>query len=259
MPVKKIGWLLEGDLGIKCAITPVTSPFWGEIMKRAMEPDGKLPDIGLPRNDRLFGKRDAVLGKLGLTRDARLLAWLPTYRKSVRGLPRADGGDAGNVFEMPDVDPKILNAWLAERDVFLIVKPHPMAAVAGASLSHLWIIDDHWLVERKLTLYQLLGAADCLISDVSSVVIDYLLLDRPVIHAFADLEAYRDSRGFTVEPIDDFFAGPVVRNTEELMDALEHVLRGDDPCVDRRSRMRELSHTHCDANATRRLLEWVGI
>ncbi len=259
MPVKKIGWLLEGDLGIECAITPVTSPFWGEIMQRAMEPGGELPDIGLPRNDRLFGKREAVFATLRLPDECRFFAWLPTYRKSVRGLLRTDGGEAGNVFEMPDVDPEALNAWLAQRDVFLLVKPHPMAAAGGGSLSHLWIVDDNWLADRKLTLYQLLGAADCLISDVSSVVIDYLLLDRPVVHAFADLDDYRDSRGFTVEPVDDFFAGPVARNAEELKAALEAVLRGEDPLNEKRQRLLELSHTHRDGGATRRLLERVGL
>jgi CDP-glycerol glycerophosphotransferase (TagB/SpsB family) len=259
MPVKKIGWLLEGDSGIECALTPVTSPFWGEIMRRAMEPRGELPDFGLPRNDRLFGKREAVLAKLGLAGASRLIAWLPTYRRSVRGLRRADGGDAGNVFEMPDVDPEKLNAWLARRGTVLVVKPHPMAAMSGGSMSHLWIIDDNWLAERRLTLYQLLGATDALVSDISSVVIDYLLLDRPVIHAFADLESYHQSRGFTVEPIDDFFAGPVVRNVDELKAALEAAMHGEDPQAERRRRLLELSHTHRDGGATRRLLERVGL
>jgi len=259
MPVKKIGWLLEGDLGIECALTPVTSPFWGDIMRRAMEPGGGLPDIGLPRNDRLFCDRGAVMGKLGLPENGRLLAWLPTYRKSVRGLSRDDGATAGNAFEMPDVDPETLNAWLAARDVVLALKPHPMAAAARGNWSHLWIIDDAWLHERKLTLYQLLGATDALVSDISSVVIDYLLLDRPVVHAFADLDSYQKSRGFTVEPIDGFFAGPVARNVDELMAVLDDVLRGDDPQAERRRRLLELSHSHRDGNATRRLLERVGL
>ena len=59
--------------------------------------------------------------------------------------------------------------------------------------------------ERSLSLYELLGATDLLISDISSVVIDYLLLDRPIIHAFSDLGEYESSRGFTVEPIESIF------------------------------------------------------
>jgi CDP-glycerol glycerophosphotransferase (TagB/SpsB family) len=259
MPVKKIGWLIPDDAGIACRITPVTSPFWGEIMQRAMTPGGTLPPIGLPRNDRLFSKRAAVMTTLGLPEDRRLLVWLPTYRRSVRGLPRTDGSAAGNPFEMPDVDPAALNAWLAERNAVLMVKPHPMAAQAQGEWSHLRIIDDAWLRARRLSLYELLGATDCLISDISSVVIDYLLLDRPVVHAFADLEEYRSSRGFTVEPIEEYFAGPVATNLRELTAALEAVLCGLDPEAERRRKLRDLSHSHCDAGATRRLLELAGL
>jgi CDP-glycerol glycerophosphotransferase (TagB/SpsB family) len=125
--------------------------------------------------------------------------------------------------------------------------------------SHLRIVDDAWLRDRSLSLYELLGAADLLISDISSAVIDYLLLDRPVIHAFSDLGAYQSSRGFTVEPVADYFAGPVVSNARELMDAVDSVLSGNDPEADRRRRLLELSHVHRDGGATRRLLEAAGL
>ena len=259
MPVKKIGWMIPDDAGIASRHALATSPFWAEILERAMTPtEGVLP-LGLPRNDRLFCGRAAVMKKLGLPMEARLIAWLPTYRRSVRGLPRTDGIAAGNVFEMPDVDPEQLNAWLMARNAVMVVKPHPMAAAARGDWSHLWIIGDAWLREHRLSLYELLGATDFLISDISSVVIDYLLLDRPVIHAFADLGEYESSRGFTVEPIEDYFAGPVVTHQRELLAAMEAVLAGGDPEAAKRRRMLELSHRHRDGGATRRLLESVGL
>jgi CDP-glycerol glycerophosphotransferase len=260
MPIKKIGWMIEGDPGTKARYTLATSAFWAEIMERAMRPHGDVLSSGLPRNDRLFSNRSKVFEKLGLTEDQRLLAWLPTYRKSVRGLPRTDGVEAGNVFEMPDVDPEQLNAFLKSRNAVLMVKPHPMAAFETAKTSsHLLIVDDAWLRARSLSLYEFLGATDLLISDISSVVIDYLLLDRPIIHAFADLGEYQNSRGFTVEPIDRWFAGPVVTNSQELYNALESVFTSNDPEAIKRSELNELSHTHKDGHATHRLLEAVGL
>ena len=260
MPIKRIGWLLEGDAGISSRYALATSPFWGEILQRAMSPFGGVLPIGLPRNDRLFSDRVKVLDKLGLPVGCRLLAWLPTYRRSVRGLPRTDGVASNNVFEMPDVDPEALNAYLASHNAYLLVKPHPMAAFdTSGSWSHLRIVDDAWLRERSLSLYECLGAADLLISDISSVVIDYLLLDRPVIHAFSDLGAYASSRGFTVDPITDYFAGPVVTNLRELMDAMDSVLSGNDPEAERRRCLLELSHAHRNGGATRRLLEAAGL
>jgi CDP-glycerol glycerophosphotransferase len=260
MPIKKIGWLLEGDAGIASRHALATSPFWGEIMQRVMTPFGGVLLTGLPRNDRLFCDRPKVLEKLGLPAGRRLIVWLPTYRKSVRGLPRTDGVAGDNVFEMPDADPEALNSFLQSRDAFLVVKPHPMAASnPSGKWSNLLIVDDLWLRVRALSLYETLGAADLLISDISSVVIDFLLLDRPVIHAFPDLGEYESSRGFTVEPIADYFAGPVVANMRELTNAIADVLSGNDPEADKRRRMLELSHARRDGCATRRLLEAVGL
>jgi CDP-glycerol glycerophosphotransferase (TagB/SpsB family) len=260
MPIKRIGWLLDGDAGIASRHALATSPFWGEIMQRAMTPFGGVLPIGLPRNDRLFSDRSKVFEKLGLPAGRRLLVWLPTYRKSVRGLPRTDGISADNVFEMPDVNQEQLNAFLAAHNAMLLVKPHPMAASGvDGRWGHLRIVDDAWLRDRSLSLYQCLGAADLLISDISSVVIDYLLLDRPVVHAFSDLGEYESSRGFTVQPIRDYFAGPVVTHAHELMDAVDAVLSGNDPEADIRRRLLELSHAHHDGRATRRLLEAVGL
>ena len=260
MPIKRIGWMLEGDQGVACSHTLATSPFWAEIMERAMKPRGVVSPIGLPRNDRLFSERDKVLGKLGQPGDRKLLVWLPTYRRSVRGLPRTDGAGAGNVFEMPDVNPDDLNGFLKERNALLLVKPHPMATFdTSREWSNLLIVDDAWLRERRISLYELLGATELLISDISSVVIDYLLLDRPVIHAFADLREYESSRGFTVEPIEEYFAGPVAANAGELMDAMDRVLSGEDPDAGKRRKLMDLSHRHRDGGATRRLLELIGL
>ncbi len=260
MPIKKIGMMIQNDPPISSRYALATSPFWADIMVRSIAPHGAVLPIGLPRNDRLFSNRERVMEKLGLSGGVRLVSWLPTYRKSVRGLPRTDGIESGNVFEMPDIDPDALNGYLASRNAVLLVKPHPMAGFdASRTWSNLLIVDDAWLRGRSLSLYEFLGATDLLISDISSVVIDYLLLDRPVIHAFSDLGEYESSRGFTVEPIHDWFAGSVATNSRELHDALERVFQGNDPEAEKRRNVLELSHTHRDGKATQRLLEIVGL
>lgn len=260
MPIKKIGLLIDNDPVIRSSHTLATSPFWAGIMRRTLSPSGSILPIGLPRNDRLFSDRDSVLRKIGSPADAKLVTWLPTYRKSVRGLPRTDGIESDNLFGIPDLNSVELNAFLESRNCFLLVKPHPMAASGGVrQWSNLILIDDRWLCERSVSLYETLGASDLLISDVSSVVIDYLLLDRPVIHAFSDLDKYAASRGFTVEPIEDYFVGPVVSDQAGLISTLESLLDGIDPDADRRIRVREISHSHMDGKSTERLLEAMGI
>lgn len=258
MPIKRIGWMLEDNRGIASKYVLATSPFWAEIMDRAMHPKQPSLVVGLPRNDRLFSDRSQVYEKLGLDPEQHLLVWLPTYRKSIYGEIREDGIEVGNVFEMPDVNPEELNDFLSVRNTVLFVKPHPMAEFdRSGSWSHLKLIDQKWLHEHLLSLYEFLGATDALISDISSVVVDYLLLDRPIIHAFPDIEEYRKSRGFSMEPIEDYFMGPVVTRSSELLHAIDQVLNGNDPVAAKRKQMRNLSHQYFDNQSASRLLERV--
>ena len=261
MPIKKIGAMIENDEPIRCSHTLATSSFWGDIMGQTiMRPGGDLLTAGLPRNDRLFRPRREVLEKLSLDPEQKLLLWLPTYRTSLRGLPREDGVDYGNAFGLPDVAPEELNDFLEQNQTVMLVKPHPMASVVSSrSWSHLRIIDDAWLADHSSSLYEVMGASSMLITDVSSAVIDYLLLDRPVIHAFPDLEEYRSSRGFTVEPIEDYLSGAVVSSQAELISALEEELGGGDPHAERRRKLLDLSHQYQDGSASGRLLEAIGL
>lgn len=263
MPIKRTGWLLDGDEGVPARFTVATSPFWAERMRAAQRPTEGVLCTGLPRNDRLFADRAAVWRTLGLDgrEDVeRLVFWLPTFRRAVRGRVSLDGSPTDTPFEMAGVDPEELNRFLAERRALAIVKPHPMARFAGpATHSHLLIVDDAWLWERELSLYEALGAADVLVSDVSSVTVDFLLLDRPIVHAIDDLSAYRASRGFTIEPVEDCFMGPVASSFDDLLATLDRVLRGEDPESERRAAMRALSHSDAEPGATDRLLRELGL
>ncbi len=260
MPIKRIGRMLKQHEEILASYNLATSEFWKDIVQRSMPPKKEILTCGLPRNDRLFANNSAVADKLDLHEGERLIAWLPTYRRSVRGELREDGKDYGSIFEMPDIDPIEFNAFLKAHNAILWIKPHPMAhGLSAREWSHIRIIDEDSLGMDGSSLYQLLAASDLLITDISSVLIDFLLTDKPVIHAFPDIEAYRKSRGFTVDPIDNFFAGEVVGNQAELLNALEVEIAGKDPHAKKRRALRNLSHSQQDGKATERLLEEVGL
>jgi CDP-glycerol glycerophosphotransferase len=263
MPFKKIGALLASDDVIRSRYVLATSEFWAPIMERTMRPGGKVLTTGLPRNDRLFSDRATVRRKLGLQERQdvrRIVAWLPTYRKSVRGEIREDGLESGSVFGLADADPRTINEFCRAHDTLLWVKPHPMSQFDQTEEhSHLLIVDPAWLLQRNLSLYELLGASDALVTDISSVAIDYLLLDRPIIHSFPDLDAYRDTRGFTVEPIEDYMAGPITATWAELEKELATLAAGDDPMREHRRKLRNLFHKDKDGHSTQRLLAAIGL
>lgn len=258
MPIKKIGWLLEGNRGYDSKYALATSDFWAEVVHKSLRPLDKTLVTGLPRNDQLFAGGEDYWERLGLAAKIasnKVIGWLPTYRKSVIGEIRVDGRESENVFGLAGVSAEQLNERLREWGGFAIVKPHPMAKPAGhCQLSNLLIIDDAWLSRRATSLYELLGKCDLLATDMSSVAVDYLILDRPLIHLIGDLSAYRASRGFSIEPVEDYLAGPLVTDAEELFVELEKLLRGLDFHRNRRQAIRKIFHQQPDGYATARIL-----
>jgi len=129
--------------------------------------------------------------------------------------------------------------------------------VENSELSNVRHISDAWLLRRGLTLYPLVGASDCLISDLSSIVADFLLLDRPIVLLFEDIDEYASSRGFSFNPITDYLPANVARTFNEFELELSSVLGGRDDCADRRAALRGLFFDYDDANAAERILKLV--
>ncbi len=263
MIFKQLGGYRDPKERIRSRYALATSEFWKPIVKEALGPFGNILSTGLPRNDRLFLDRAVARAKLGV-RDRscrkKIIAWLPTYRKSVRGEIHEDGEDSGSVFGLHNIDPAEINAFCEMHDIMIWVKPHPMSAFENSQeLSHLLVIDDDWLHRRCLSLYEALAASDVLISDISSVAIDYLLLDLPIIHCFPDIDVYRNTRGFTMEPIEDYFMGPTATDWEALKIELKRICNDEDSWRVRRRELRALFHANQDNKSTERLLKAIGL
>ena len=89
------------------------------------------------------------------------------------------------------------------------------------------------------------------ITDYSSVLFDYSLLDKPILFFAYDLEAYYDERGFYY-PYESFVPGPIVRNTRELV---EQIKQADQWDHQRLVEFRERYMSGCDGASTKRILD----
>jgi len=264
MPIKRIGWMSGKAVNLPHAkIELATSEFWLSIVRQCMRPWGEVLVNGLPRTDRFAARgREGVCRQLGgeAMTCRKLAVWLPTYRRTVRGDPEADGTEFLNEAQMPGFDADGFNAWLAERNMVCVIKPHPLGPRPRLrTTGHLRIMDDAALGACGLTLYELLGGSDVLLTDVSSVYVDYLLLNRPVIHTFADRDAYGATRGYTFDWTEEYFAGPVADTMTGVQTALEDVLAGRDTHAAQRARLRELFHARPDEPAAASLLAQLGL
>ena len=96
----------------------------------------------------------------------------------------------------------ISDEQLAAHNITLVLKPHPLAPidlpVEGKGLRVLRQSD---VEVSGVSLYEVLAAVDGLVTDASSVWIDYLLVGRPVIFVFPDMEQYRSQRGLNLRAL----------------------------------------------------------
>jgi hypothetical protein len=143
---------------------------------------------GNPRTDLLWRPADAErLRGLGVAGD--FVVWMPTWRRS-----RAVGAAREKGVDTTDDDAAVarLLEGLRARGMQLVVKPHPMDADRreGRDPGNMVTVAEGDLVRAGVTLYELLGASAGLVTDYSSVWVDYLLLDRPVAFLVTDRHTY---------------------------------------------------------------------
>ena len=210
---------------------------------------------GLPRNDALLRASTRALPSTlaAMTRGRPLVVWMPTFRASVGKVARTDGHDYGNVFQMPDLEVRAVAAEFDRLGLHVLVKPHPSApAPEPVDLPGLTLWRDEEVRRSGLSLYEILGHSRCLLTDHSSVWVDYLLLQRPIVFTIADLEAYSGSRGHYFTPLEEYLPGPVATSLSGLSALLEKLDELDRSWAPSRADALALHHTHVDAGSAQR-------
>lgn len=271
MPLKRIRGedMIFGNDPIRAQLTCATSAFWcAKLAEEFRQPLSSIRAVGLPRNDRMLRPVDraAQVRALGLDPDRPVVTMLPTYRSSPLYPGKWEGVETDTISQVPGLDVPELAALAGELDVQLVVKPHPAtywARTRSERHDDLLVVSNAGLADAGLTLADLLAVTDVLVTDYSSVWIDYVLLDRPMVFVLPDLEAYVGNRGFCVDNALDLLPGPRVETADELAAALRETVarlrgRDPDPYADARTESIELHHDVRDDRSAARLLDAIA-
>jgi len=192
--------------------------------------------VGTPRQSTLaHGPRADRAARLK-GRD-RWLLFAPTYRQS-----KGSALDVDSALSMEYQEESLgrLDQVVRSTGGTLWVRPHPVAEPYSSLPPTARMATDDDLQRLGLTLYDMLGATDLLITDYSSIWIDFLAKDRPVIAFCPDIEDYRDARGLALEPYEAWFPGPVVTSADELCAETARLLEGHDDHRSKRSWVRSV-------------------
>lgn len=262
---KRIRCLL-GRSPLPANITVGTSELTSKMFAEAFGvPESSVLKSGYPRNDimlRSKAKKNVLIQHIDeqLNIFNKIIVWLPTYRKNSNRDKQPDGSEVNNPFYIKDFDARRFNQLLKDHNTLCLLKPHPAAPAyqTNEKYKNLQHISDEWLSDHKITLYHLLACSDMLISDVSSVIIDYLLLDQPVVCMSEDFEEYKQTRGFYFDDIENWLPTKIIRKQKDFFNYLEYLLKnGDDPFKEKRIELKDKFFKYQDAHSTKRLVEHV--
>ncbi len=248
-PLKRIGNLEDGCEQIDYHFfTKViaSSPLYQPIMADIFGCDEADVDVlGNPRNDEMF-KINNILDTAILRGARRLIVWLPTYREYE---------DDFIVPVLNEVELEDLNHFLKMKNWRMIIKLHPLqeASVKDMKYSHIDIYNEKQLTDNEMSVYTILRNADALITDYSSVMFDYLMLDRPIGFITKDFDEYKEKRGFIFDNPEDFMPGPRLENLDQIKNFLSSVDYGIDTYRDDRHEVNKLVNTYNDGRSAMRI------
>ena len=176
-----------------------------------------------------------------------------TRPKGQTGLPMISSMD-----EMHTLDELLLR-----HNAIMIIKLHPMQdrSLVGdfSEFSNIQFIEYKNLLKEDIQISQILGYADALISDYSSVSGGYLVLDRPIGFTLDDIDNIETERGFNWPDIKAHLPGEELYSFEEMYEYVELVLTGDDPGLEKRRALTESMQKYKDDQNSKRVLEALGI
>jgi CDP-glycerol glycerophosphotransferase len=178
----------------------------------AFELKADLLRVGYPRNDALVAPSAentaevaALRAQLGIPDGHRVLLYAPTFRQK---------GTAVQEFELP-FDLVRFTAELGP-DVTLLIRTHYLDKVKlpAGTAAQVRNVSGHPDITPLLLL------ADGLITDYSSVMFDYALLDRPLYFFTYDYDEYTGQERGAYFDLREEAPGPVVEDPESLFAAL---------------------------------------
>lgn len=184
-----------------------------------------------PRNEGLLMESPLLLA--GEKPLAKRLQELRMHKKIVTYLPTFRDGKQ-NPLEDSGLNYGELDSWLGEHNLHLIIKAHHEDLTGGTSYPNI----DFLPVDVAAML--LLRETDVLLTDYSSIFMEFLVLDRPIVFYPFDLERYQGTMREMYFDYEEITPGPKARTPDELKVLLKSAARGNDTHMDERARMRTM-------------------
>ena len=187
-----------------------------DILSRAMSIDKKVfVKTGLPRNDSLLEIKESYIKsikeKFNIPLDKKVILYAPTFRDY-----NLDSNMC-NYLRLP-FDFDILEKELGKEYVFLITAHYEVTKYLDKLPQNDFVYNAFDYPETN----DLLMISDILISDYSSIIFDYSILERPILCFGYDYDLFLEQRGFYTD-LETLFSHGIIRTEEKLIDIIKNM------------------------------------
>jgi len=179
----------------------------------------KFVPLGHPRNDFLVRMKDdskfisEKKKQLGIPEGAKVILFAPTQRESAI----CGGTYDEDILNLHLSELQEINKFCAERDTYILYRPHySFKDEVQEKLSNVIFVT----AGKEPDPRPLMLISDVLITDYSSIFVDYLLLQKPIMFYQPDLELYQNKlRGLVIDPDNPMhFPGPKLKKLSDILD-----------------------------------------
>lgn len=187
----------------------IPSDYVGEIAQSAFHFENRLLKIGYPRNDSLFvynnDIKNELLSKYNLPSGKKIILYAPTWRTKGK-------------FSMP-LNLEQMKSELGNEYILLIKLHHYM--IPNFSLKGME--DFAFVFDKGTQISDFYKLADMLITDYSSVMFDFAILNKPMLFFTYDYENYKNNLRGLYFDFKKEAPGPLVFNTASLIEEIRHI------------------------------------
>ena len=212
----------------------------------------KIIETGYPRMDKILAPKEDQFNFINIRQDwskfAKIVLYAPTHRK--------EGHGGANLFDSMDFHQ--FNEILSQNNVAMFIKMHYHHELNNNYLVNKSFSNIIYLEESDVPdINNILSFVDVLITDYSGVLLDYLILDKPIIPTSFDLEDYIKTDRELYEDYSETVLGTNCNNWDQVQNRLQDIFLGNDLSISFRKEMSTRYFKYSDTDNCKRIINAV--
>lgn len=240
----------------------IPNEFWATVFSSIFYLERKrFLTLGYPKFDEFILKNpekklSRVLG-IDVTKFSKIILYTPTFKKGCGRDEKISFTE--NLIDLKKYDENKLIKYLENNNYLLCIKKHPSEELdtVESSSPNIKMIKDSVLTELDISVNEILNAADCLISDYSSLGTEFVFLNKPVILLSTNNDTFNDSRGLVFDNFSFWTTGFSANTIENLIENLNKALNEFNPNAEYYKIKRELWFSNLKDGGCKQICDFI--